>query len=111
MCFGSGGRPDIQALIPQAHALLGVAVMRTAILVLLLGTSACYGAAFDQTVAAPPPVGAEGARVSQYCTFNGTTDVTTLNAFLREQGDRGWQLVGVGGQTATIYCFRFVAAR
>jgi hypothetical protein len=91
--------------------LLRVAVMRTAILVVLLATSACYGAAYDQTVAAPPPVEAQGAKVSQYCTFNGTTDVGALNAFLREQGERGWQLVGVGGQTATMYCFRFVAAR
>jgi len=82
--------------------------MRTAIFVVLLGASGCYGAAFDHTSVPAPSIEARGAKVSQYCTFNGTTDVVALNAFLREQGERGWQLVGVGGQTATLYCFRFV---
>jgi hypothetical protein len=82
--------------------------MRTAILVVLLASSGCYGAAFDHTSVPAPPIEAQGGKVSQYCTFNGTTDVLALNAFLREQGERGWQLVGVGGQTATLYCFRFV---
>jgi hypothetical protein len=77
-----------------------------AALVCTLSTG-CVGAAWDKTeVAAPPVAMADGARWEQYCTFNGATDLAGVNAFLHEQAARGWELVGVGGQTATVYCFK-----
>jgi hypothetical protein len=77
-----------------------------AALVCTLSTG-CVGAAWDKTEVAPPPVAmADGTRWEQYCTFNGATDLAAINAFLHEQGARGWELVSVGGQTATVYCFR-----
>jgi hypothetical protein len=83
--------------------------MRIAILVLFGALTACEGASWDKTPVAPPPTGGQtGAQVSQYCTYNGTSDLESLNAFLSRMGASGWQLVGVGGQTATLYCFRFI---
>jgi hypothetical protein len=82
-----------------------------AALVCALSTG-CAGAAWDKTeVGAPPVAMADGTRWEQYCTFNGATDLATINAFLHEQGERGWELVSVGGQTATVYCFKARVAR
>jgi hypothetical protein len=73
----------------------------------LLSLLACQGAAWDRT-AVPPPMVAQrvGGKVAQYCTFNGSSDLDTINEFLRRQGEEGWELVALGGQTGTVYCFR-----
>jgi hypothetical protein len=80
--------------------------MRLAALLLFLleATTGCYGAAYDHREVPPPPP-APGS-LAQYCTFYGTTDLDEANAFLAQQAQRGWVLAAVGGQTATIYCFR-----
>jgi hypothetical protein len=49
--------------------------------------------------------------LAQYCSFNGTTDLDEANAFLARQAQRGWVLTALGGQTATVYCFRYEGAR
>jgi hypothetical protein len=79
-------------------------------LLVLLEATGCYGAAYDHREASPPPPPAPGA-LAQYCTFNGTTDLDEVNAFLARQAQMGWLLTAVGGQTATVYCFRYDGAR
>jgi hypothetical protein len=76
----------------------------------LLALLACHGAAWDHTEV-PPPVLPQrgGGKVAQYCTYDGSTDLGTINEFLRRQGEAGWELVALGGQTGTVYCFRQVA--
>ena len=81
-----------------------------ALLLVLLEATGCYGAAYDHREASPPPPPAPGA-LAQYCTFNGTTDLDEVNAFLAWQARRGWVLTALGGQTATVYCFRYEGAR
>jgi len=77
-----------------------------AVLVCTLSTG-CVGATWDRTEVAPPPaVMADGTRWEQYCTFNGANDLAAINAFLHEQGAHGWELVALGGQTGTVYCFK-----
>jgi hypothetical protein len=49
--------------------------------------------------------------VTQYCTFNGTTDLDEANEFLAQQAQRGWVLTALGGQTAAVYCFRYEGPR
>jgi len=67
----------------------------------------CNGAIWD-TTAVPPPSVPQGpaTKVAQYCTFYGSADLGEINEFLRRQGEAGWQLVALGGQRATVYCFR-----
>ena len=78
----------------------------TAVVMGALSTG-CVGAAWDKTpVAAPSLAATDGARWEQYCTYDGANDLAKVNAFLHEQGARGWELVSVGGQTATVYCFK-----
>ncbi len=79
------------------------------LLLLAASSTGCYGAAWDHR-AIPPPPPAPGA-LTQYCTFNGTTDLDEANAFLAQQAQRGWVLAAVGGQTAAIYCFRYEGTR
>jgi hypothetical protein len=82
--------------------------VRSAILIFLAALCAgCHGAAWDKTEV-PPPASPlrDGAEWTQYCTYHGATDLTEVNEWLRELGQQGWQLVGVGGQTATMYCFK-----
>jgi hypothetical protein len=76
-----------------------------ALLLLVLEATGCYGAAYDHREVPPPPSPAPGA-LAQYCTFNGTTDLDEVNAFLAQQAQRGWVLTTLGGQTGTVYCFR-----
>ena len=90
------------------RALLFSPNMRTALLALLCTLSTgCVGAAWDKTEVPPPPVAiADGTRWAQYCTYNGAKDLAEVNEFLGRQGERGWQLVALGGQTGTVYCFK-----
>lgn len=68
--------------------------------------SGCYGSIWDKTEVPPPLTAARGGALwSQYCTYHGATDLTEINAWLQQLGQQGWQLVGVGGQTGTVYCF------
>jgi hypothetical protein len=86
-------------------SLAGMKALALAVMCAL--STGCVGAAWDKTaVAAPPAPMADGARWEQYCTYNGATDLGTINAFLHEQGAHGWELVSVGGQTGTVYCFK-----
>jgi hypothetical protein len=67
----------------------------------------CYGSAWDKTEVPPPSAPTrDEALWSQYCTYHGATDLAEINAWLQELGQQGWQLVGIGGQTATVYCFK-----
>jgi hypothetical protein len=81
--------------------------MKPAIIGFFATLTACSGAAWDHTVVAPPSV-ARATRVSfeQYCTFNGANDLTEINEFLRRQAQAGWELVGIGGRSASVYCFK-----
>jgi hypothetical protein len=81
-----------------------------ALLVLLLEVTGCYGAAYDHRDVPPPPPAALGG-LAQYCTSNGTTDLDEVNAFLARQSERGWVLTAVGGQMASVYCFRYEGPR
>jgi len=67
----------------------------------------CHGIGWDKTELPPPstPI-RDGELWSQYCTYHGATDLTETNAWLQQLGQQGWQLVGIGGQTATVYCFK-----
>jgi hypothetical protein len=79
----------------------------TSLLCLTLLFSGCYGSAWDKREVLPPSTPThEGALWSQYCTYHGATDLTEVNAWLQQLGQEGWQLVGIGGQTATVYCFK-----
>jgi hypothetical protein len=70
-------------------------------------SAGCEGAMYARTKVPPPAItAADGAKWAQYCTFNGATDLGEINRFLEDQGQRGWELVSVAGQTATIYCFK-----
>jgi len=82
--------------------------MRFAALLLFAASTGCYGAAWDHTEVPPPPPPAPGA-VAQYCTYNGANDLGEVNAFLAAQARSGWELVSVGGQVASVYCFRSIA--
>lgn len=85
--------------------------MRTsALLLVLLEATGCYGAAYDHREVPPPPRPGPGA-FAQYCAFNGATDLDEVNAFLARQAQTGWVLTAVGGQTATVYCFRHEGAQ
>jgi len=77
----------------------------TALLFFVIGSSGCYGAAWDHTEVPPPPPPPPGA-LAQYCTYNGANDLGEVNAFLAAQARSGWELVSVGGQQASVYCFR-----
>jgi len=81
-----------------------------ALLLFLLEATGCYGVAYDHRELPTPPPPAPGAS-AQYCTFNGTTDLDEVNAFLAWHAQRGWVLTALGGQTASIYCFRYDGAR
>ena len=78
-------------------------MQRVALLLVLVEATGCYGAAYDRrevpSPSAPGPL-------SQYCTFNGTTDLDEVNAFLAQQAQKGWVLTALGGQMASVYCFR-----
>jgi hypothetical protein len=80
-----------------------------ALLLVLLEATGCYGAAYDHREVPPPPPPAPGA-LAQYCAFNGTTDLDEVNGFLARQAQMGWVLTALGGQTATVYCFRYEGA-
>jgi hypothetical protein len=84
--------------------------MRTrSLLVLVALASGCYGGAWDTREVPPPSTAArDGATLTQYCTYHGATDLREINEWLESQARQGWQLVGVGGQTATMYCFKAV---
>jgi hypothetical protein len=85
--------------------------MRLILCCALLLLTACEGAVFDKTEVPPPVVPHnERGRVAQYCTHYGSSDLGAINEFLRQQGDAGWQLVGLGGSTATVYCFKTAGA-
>ena len=95
----------------MARALRRVGPMRlVALLLVLLEAAGCYGAAYDRREVPAPPVPAPGG-LAQYCAFNGATDLYDVNAFLAQQAERGWVLTALGGQTATVYCFRYEGAR
>ncbi|HEY6461261.1 MAG TPA: hypothetical protein VIY73_13945, partial [Polyangiaceae bacterium] len=81
--------------------------MRAATLVSLSFVLAgCHGAAWDKTEVPPPSMPSpDGATWTQYCTYHGATDLSEVNAWLEQLGRQGWRLAGVGGQTATMYCF------
>jgi len=85
-------------------------------LLLVVGSFAltgCVGAAWDtRPVPAPAPIASDGTRWQQYCTYNGTSDLDELNAWLRGQGEQGWELATMGARNVTMYCFkRRIAAR
>jgi hypothetical protein len=72
--------------------------------VLLAG---CHGAYWDKTaVPAPATAARDGTPWSQYCTYHGASDLTEINAWLQWLGQQGWELAGIGGNTATVYCFK-----
>jgi hypothetical protein len=77
-----------------------------ALFVFLAASTGCHGAAWDHTEMPPPPPPPPGGAVAQYCTYNGANDLEEVNAFLAAQARSGWELVALGGQTATVYCFR-----
>ena len=67
----------------------------------------CTGAVWDKTEVPPPRVAqAEAARWEQFCTFNGANDLAEINRYLHDMGTAGWELVSIGGQQATVYCFK-----
>jgi hypothetical protein len=82
--------------------------MRAAgLLCLTILFSGCYGSAWDKTEVPPPATPTPGGALwSQYCTYHGATDLTETNAWLQQLGHQGWELVGIGGQTASVYCFK-----
>jgi hypothetical protein len=79
-------------------------------LFLVLGATGCRGIAYDRRALAPPPPPPPGV-MAQYCTSNGTTDLYEANAFLAEQAQKGWILTAIGGQMASVYCFRYEGIR
>ncbi len=84
---------------------IGIVVLFALLFGLL--SAGCEGAMFARTKVPPPAVSAmAGAKWAQYCTFNGATDLDEINRFLKDQGEQGWELASVAGQTATIYCFK-----
>lgn len=81
--------------------------MRIALLALiLLASTACHGAAWDNAEFPTPPRPPPGV-LAQYCTYDGANDLGVVNAFLAQQAEKGWALTSVGGRDATIYCFRY----
>lgn len=67
----------------------------------------CHGGAWDATEVPPPATPAhEGTPWTQYCTYNGANDLGEINAWLQQLGSQGWELVGLGGRNATMYCFK-----
>jgi hypothetical protein len=79
----------------------------TSLLLVTALCTGCNGGAFDTSEIAPPTVpGRDGTRWTQYCTYHGATDLTEINAWIQQLGRQGWELVGVGGNTATMYCFK-----
>ncbi len=77
---------------------------------LVVGSTGCYGAAWDHTEVPPPPPPPPG-EVAQYCTYNGANDLAEVNAFLAAQAHDGWELVSLGGQQGSVYCFRSISPR
>jgi hypothetical protein len=70
-------------------------------------SAGCYGSSWNHAEVPPPATPThEGARWSQYCTYHGATDLAETNAWLQHLGEQGWELAGVGGQFASVYCFR-----
>jgi hypothetical protein len=79
-----------------------------ALLLFFIGSTGCFGAAWDHTEVPPPPPPPPG-EVAQYCTYNGANDLDVVNAFLAAQARAGWELVSLGGQQGSVYCFRSIA--
>jgi hypothetical protein len=55
---------------------------------------------------APTVLKTTGAKWAQYCTFHGASDLDDINRWLKAQGQQGWELVSVGGNAGTVYCFK-----